>query len=98
MDNAHGHKRPSLEMLRPSAHRAEEERVEVSVVGALNQAVRRVSVEMMRRKSNDDEGRIGDEGKVNFKMSHGLTTSEANDLVLKVCVLLVCDPFQAITR
>jgi hypothetical protein len=51
---------------------------EVSVVGQINEQVRRVSIEMAKRISSDKAG----EGKaVKFTPSHGLTSAEADTLL-----------------
>ena len=50
---------------------------EVNLVKDLNQGIRRMSLEMSQRRSKDE----GEHQTLNFQVSHGLTTSEAETLL-----------------
>jgi len=55
---------------------------EVNLVKDLNKDIRRRSMEMSQRKSKDGDGGNG-HGALNFPISHGLTTAEAEKLLLE---------------
>jgi hypothetical protein len=57
--------------------------VEVCLVKELNKDVRRVSLEMTKRRSRDQEGPEAASGHLDLKfhVSHGLTTPEAEELM-----------------
>ena len=73
----HGHHTPtrqSLDNVRSAAKKGQE----VSAVGQLSKQVKRVSLDMARRKSNDGADAAKE---TNFRPSHGLTTAEAEVLL-----------------
>ena len=77
--------RRSLEMLAGGDLRRSNE-IEVSIVGTLNNQIKRLSIDMTNRKSEDvKEGAQNAKEKdvVEFAESHGLTSSEAEVLLAK---------------
>jgi hypothetical protein len=57
--------------------------MEVVLVKELNKDVRRVSLDMTKRRSKDQEGPVAASGHLDlqFHVSHGLTTPEAEELM-----------------
>jgi hypothetical protein len=55
--------------------------IEVCLVKELNKDVRRVSLEMAKRHSKDDQEHREGHPDVKFHISHGLTTAEAAELM-----------------
>mmetsp|Transcript_53308 Transcript_53308/g.141266 ORF Transcript_53308/g.141266 Transcript_53308/m.141266 type:complete len:1012 (-) Transcript_53308:919-3954(-) len=72
--------RPSLEIAAVVSRNATN--TEVSAAGQINDQIRRVSLEMAKRLSEDNEGGKAEE-QPKFTVSHGLSTSEAQVLLEK---------------